>query len=137
MVVIFNIAIILPGSSEFTGQNSMEAVLGSTPRVLIASFISYVIGGLINAKLLSKIKVKTKGKYLILRAMVSTITGAAIDTIIFVPMVFIGVLEIPTILIMMCSIFIIKVMVEIILMPIIYKIVAFIKKKENMDVYDY
>lgn len=137
MVILFNIAIAIPGSEEFTGQNAMEAILGSTPRILLASFIAYVIGNLANSLVMSKLKSKTKGKYLAFRTIISTIVGVGLDTLIFVPIVFLGILEFSTILNMILTVFLMKVLFEIILTPITYKVIAWVKKKENIDAYDY
>lgn len=133
MVILFNIAIAIPGSAEFTGQEAMEAILGSTPRILLASFLAYLVGNLTNSLVMSKLKQKTKGKYLALRTITSTIVGEGLDTLIFVPIVFWGILEFSSILNMILSVFLIKVLFEVILTPVTYKVVAFVKEKENIQ----
>lgn len=136
MVIGFYIAISIQGSPEFTNQEAMESILGSTPRVLIASFIAYVVGNLANSFIMSKMKIKTQGKYLPLRTITSTVVGELFDTMIFVPFVFVGVLDFATIVNMIVSVFLIKLSFEVILTPVTYNVIKFIKKKEGIDTFD-
>jgi uncharacterized integral membrane protein (TIGR00697 family) len=106
-----------------------------TGGIVIASISAYLSGELINAFLLSKIKKITKGKFFWFRSMASSIIGQFIDTIIFI---FIATLlhvfpkEIFWNLIITNYIF--KMLLEIIILPLTYKIVFFLKKKENQDI---
>lgn len=136
MVITFEITIALPADETFKFQNELINVLGSTPRILFASFISFLVGNLANSIVLSKIKVKTKGKYLALRTIVSTLIGEGLDTILFVPIVFIGALSIKEILVLIINIYVLKVLIEIVLTPITYKVIEYIKKKERIDTFD-
>ena len=136
VVTIFEIAILLPSSSSFANQSDFVNILGITPRILVASFASFLVGNFANSIVLSKIKVKTNGKYLALRTIVSTLIGEGLDTIIFIPTAFIGILELKEIGFLVLNTYILKVMLEIILTPITYKVVKFVKTKENIDVYD-
>lgn len=136
MVTIFGVSIWLPADESFTLQNDFVNILGSTPRILIASFISFLVGNFTNAMVLSKIKIKTKGKYLALRTIVSTLIGEGLDTILFVPIVFIGVLNVQEIFSLILNIYALKVLVEVVLTPITYKVVKLIKKNEEIDTFD-
>lgn len=136
MIIVFQITIALPSSEAFEFQSDLENILGNTPRVLLASFISFLAGNFANAIALSKIKVKTNGKYLALRTIVSTLIGEGLDTIIFVPIVFLGTLDIKTMLFLMFDMYILKVLIEVVFTPITYKVVGFVKKKENIDTFD-
>ena len=136
MIIVFQITIALPSSEAFEFQSDLENILGSTPRVLLASFISFLAGNFANAIALSKIKVKTNGKYLALRTIVSTLIGEGLDTLIFVPIVFLGILDIKTMLFLMFDMYILKVLIEVVFTPITYKVVGFVKKKENIDTFD-
>lgn len=136
MVIVFKITILLPIDKTFEIQDELINVLGSTPRILFASFIAFLAGNFSNSIVLSKIKVKTKGKYLALRTIGSTLIGEAIDTLLFIPIVFIGELDIKIIMILIINIYILKVAFEAILTPITYKVINFIKKKEEIDTFD-
>lgn len=136
MVIVFKIVIWLPADESFEIQNEFANVLGSTPRILLASFISFLVGNFANSIVLSKIKTKTNGKYLALRTIVSTLIGEGLDTIIFIPMVFAGTLSMIDLLSLILNVYILKVLVEVIFTPLTYKVVEFIKKKENIDTFD-
>ena len=136
LVIIFRITILLPVNETFDMQNDLVNILGSTPRILIASFISFLVGNFANSIIMSKMKVKTKGKYLALRTIGSTLIGEGLDTIIFIPIVFIGNLDLKTILFLIIDTYVLKVLLEVVLTPITYKVVEFIKNKENIDTFD-
>ena len=136
MVTIFAITISLPADLTFEFQDGLVNILGSTPQILFASFISFLVGSFANSIVLSRIKVKTKGKYLALRTITSTLIGEGLDTILFIPIVFIGVLSAKDIALLIVNTYILKVSLEIILTPVTYKIVGFIKQKENIDTFD-
>lgn len=136
MVIIFKITILLPVNETFDMQNDLVNILGSTPRIIISSIISFLVGNFANSIVMSKMKVKTKGKYLALRTIGSTLIGEGLDTIIFIPIVFIGALDLKTILFLIIDTYVLKVTLEVILTPITYKVVEFIKNKENIDTFD-
>ena len=136
MIIIFKITIVLPSSDLFEMQEELANILGGTPRILIASFIAFLVGNFANSIVMSKMKVKTEGKYLALRTIGSTLVGEGLDTLIFIPIVFINSLDLQTMIFLIINTFILKVILEIILTPITYKIINFIKKKENIDTYD-
>lgn len=136
MVIIFNITIVLPVDETFELQSALVNILGSTPRILFASFISFLIGNFANSIILSKMKVKTEGKYLALRTITSTLVGEGIDTLLFIPIVFLVTLDIKSILFLMFDTYMLKVLLEVVLTPITYKVVNLIKRKEKIDTFD-
>ena len=136
MVIIFKMVILLPPSETFEMQDELVNVLSSTPRFLFASFVSFFIGNFTNSIVLSKIKVKTNGKYLALRTILSTLIGEGVDTILFIPIAFIGILNLQTILFLIIDTYILKVLLEVVLTPVTYKVVGLIKKKEKIDTFD-
>ena len=136
MIIIFKITILLPSSDSFEMQEELANILGSAPRILIASFIAFLVGNFTNSIVMSKMKVKTEGKYLALRTIGSTLVGEGLDTLIFIPIVFINSLDLQTMIFLIFDTYILKVSLEIILTPITYKVIKFIKKKEKIDTYD-
>ncbi len=136
MVIIFGIVIWFPEDKSFTMQREFHNILGNTPRILLASFISYLLGNFTNSIILSKIKVKTKGKYLGLRTVTSTLVGEGLDTLLFIPIAFLGKLDLSKMLNLMLNVYILKVTLEIILTPITYIVIGFIKRKEDIDAFD-
>ncbi len=128
MVIVFYLAILMPYPDYFKYQNEFELVLGNTPRILVASLTAYLIGGLSNSYVLTFIKEKTSIKPLWFRLTVSTIVGELLDSILFVTIGFIGKLSISNIIIMILSQASIKILVEFIMIPVVYKTVNFVKK---------
>lgn len=126
----------LPPAAGWTNQAAFEAILGFVPRITLASIIAYLAGEFSNSYILAKMKVKTKGKYLWARTIGSTIVGQGIDTALFVIIAFWGVLPTELLVAIIISNYIFKVGVEVLLTPITYKVVNFLKKEEGLDVYD-
>lgn len=132
MVLFFTIAIILPPAASFTSQEAFATILGTTPRMFIASASAILIGSLSNAYVMNFIKKITKGKKLWMRTIGSTIVGEALDTIIFVSVAFIGSVPFSVILTMMISQFVWKVGYEIIATPFTYVAINKYKKLESL-----
>lgn len=91
-VIAYNIAILLPSSDFFTGQEAFALVLSNSLRILIASFTAYLVGSIVNLKIMSKLKLKEGNKGLMKRCVVSTLFGEGADTLIFITIAFIGTL---------------------------------------------
>ena len=136
MIMVLGVVIWFPADKSFTMQNEFKNVLGSTPRILLASFISFLVGNFANSIVLSKIKVRTKGRYLGLRTITSTLIGEGLDTLLFIPIAFLGKLTVAEILCLIFDVYVLKVLLEVILTPITYKVIDTIKKKEELDVFD-
>ncbi|MBN8828712.1 MAG: queuosine precursor transporter [Sphingobacteriia bacterium] len=131
------LATSLPASQLWEGQHSFEHVFGHTPRIFIASIISYFFGEFINSLILSKLKILTLGKHFWLRAISSTIIAVIIDSIFFCTISFYGVLPVNLLISMIILQCIFKISYEIIMLPITTRIVEYIKSKENSDVFDF
>jgi len=136
MVIIFSLIIISPAPSFWGNQEAFKTVLGNTPRILIASLTAFMIGDLVNDKVFKKMKEKylNTHKKFGLRAIISSFAGELIDSLIFLPIAFIGVMPIKTLAIMTIFQVLIKVGYEIIILPVTYKIVYMISNYEkNME----
>lgn len=127
----------LPAAQGWENQKAYETILGLTPRIVLASLVAYFVGEFSNSYILAKMKVMTKGKYLWTRTIGSTIVGEGVDTLLFCTIAFLGVLPNALLLTIIISNYAFKVGIEILFTPITYKTVAFLKKKENIDYYDY
>jgi len=128
---------ILPPAEDWPNQLAFETILGFVPRIVLASLVAYFIGGFTNSIALSLLKIKTKGKFLWVRTIFSTILGEGIDTIIFCMIAFYGTLPGHVLWSIILSNYIFKCLVEILFTPVTYKIVKFLKKKEKVDTFDY
>ena len=136
-VAVYMITIGLPHPDFWTNQEAYATVLGTTPRVAAASFIGYLFGEFSNSMVLSKLKVMTGGKKLWVRTILSTLVGEGFDSVIFVTVSFWGTMENATLLQMIFFQYLFKVCYEIIFTPATYAIVNWIKRKEEMDTFDY
>lgn len=136
MSVVFYLVQILPPSTGWEGQKAYEMILGVTPRIVLGSLFGYFAGEFSNSFVLAKMKIWTKGKMLWARTIGSTVIGEGVDTIIFALIAFAGALTNDLLLVIIISNYIFKVLLEIILTPITYQIVGFLKKKEGVDAYD-
>ncbi len=132
MVILFYIAMKLPYPEYYLNQEAFVAVLSSTPRLLLASFIGYLAGGLTNSYIMDYIKNNSKIKYLWFRTITSTIIGEFLDTSIFLIIGFIGTMKTNDLLFMIVCQSAAKTLYEIVLTPLTYKTIAYIKKKEEL-----
>ena len=135
-VMILWIGGILPAAPVFEAQSAYERILGSTPRFLLASFTAYLAGEFANSFILAKMKIATRGRWLWTRTIGSTLVGQGIDTLIVLTVAFVGVLPLPVLGIMILSHWVVKTIYEAIATPLTYWTVSYLKRKENIDVYD-
>lgn len=126
----------LPAASDRPFQADYMNILGYTPRIVIASLIAYRAGEFSNSYILAKMKIRTKGKLFWARAIWSTVVGQAIDTVGFVLIAFGWVLPWSVIRAIIITNYIFKLLIEVVLLPVTYKIVQYIKKGESEDYYD-
>ncbi len=126
----------LPPAPDWPNQAAYEAIIGFVPRLVFARIVAYWLGEFSNSYVLAKMKVWTQGKWLWTRTIGSTIIGEGVDTVIFTSIAFYGVLSLGGMFNLMATIYVFKVLFEILATPLTYKIVAFLKKEEGVDVYD-
>lgn len=135
-VLAFSAVRYLPAAADYTDQAAFESVLGFFPRIVVASLAAFVVGSFVNSIVLAKLKVHTKGKKLWLRLIGSTLIGELLDTVVFAIVAFGGILSLPDMAIFILVGWLFKTAVEIILLPVTYRIIARIKKDEAVDHYD-
>ena len=128
----------LPVAEGWTGQPAYERVFGSGWRIIFASIAAFFVGDFLNSVVLAKMKIWTDGKHLWTRTIGSTIVGEGADSLIFYPLAFYGMADWPTeaLAAVMLSQFILKVSWEVVLTPVTYAVVGWLKRKEGVDVYD-
>ncbi len=136
MAAILMIVAVLPPAADWPNQKAFEAVLGLTPRIVAASMIAYFAGEFINSFILAKLKIRTKGKYLWVRTIGSTLAGELLDTLLFITIAFWGIFPTPVMISLLISNYIFKVGVEVLFTPITYFVVNKLKKVEHEDHYD-
>ena len=135
-VLIYLVTIALPHPGYWENQEAYAVVMGTTPRVAIASFAGYLFGEFSNSFVLSKLKVVTKGKNLWLRTILSTVVGEGLDSIIFITISFWGTMENSVVLKMILFQYLFKVGYEVLFTPVTYAVVKAVKEKEGIVVFD-
>jgi uncharacterized integral membrane protein (TIGR00697 family) len=132
------VVVALPPASDWPGQAAYESVFGQVPRIVFASVAAFWLGEFANSYVLARMKILTKGRHLWSRTIGSTIVGQGIDSLIFYPLAFYGAAGWPTeaILWVMLSQFLLKVSWEVLLTPVTYAVVGFLKRREGVDVFD-
>ncbi len=130
---------VMPGESEwqnYAGDEAFLAILGgiSSGGIVIASLSAYLLGEFCNSVVLAKIKISMKGKHLWVRTIGSTLLGQAIDTGTFVCIACaFGVFPWSIAVSLLLSNYIFKVAIEVLLTPLTYKVIGFLKKAEQED----
>lgn len=137
MALVFIAVLALPYPSFWDGQPAYQSVLGTTPRIVLASLLGYLAGEFANSVVLSRLKVATGGKWLWVRTVGSTVVGQGIDTLLFISIAFSGTVPWGVLGQMVLAQYIWKVAYEASATPLTYMVVGWVKRKEGLDIYDY
>ena len=117
-------------------QAAVEAVFGSTPRIVAASIVAFWCGSFVNAFVLAKLKVATRGRWLWMRTIGSTMCGELVDSVLFNTIAFAGVWSSHDLLTVMTTQYVLKSGWEVLATPLTYQLVGFLKRAEREDFYD-
>ena len=126
----------IPGAPYWNNDEGFHAVFGLAPRIAAASFVAFLLGSFANAYVMSKMKIRDGGRNFSARAILSTIAGESIDSLIFFPLALSGVVpteELPKLMLMQV---LLKTAYEILVLPLTIRVVKYVKKYEGSDVYD-
>ncbi len=136
-VVAIWIGQVLPAASFWDAQAAYERILGYTPRLLVASFMAYLIGEFANSFVLAKMKIATRGRRLWLRTIGSTLVGQGLDSLVFITLAFVGTIPLTVLISMIVTQWLAKSIYEAAVTPLTYVVVKFLKRREGLDVYDH
>lgn len=128
----FLIVQVAPVGPGYVNQAAFEAVLGFVPRIVTASIIGYLAGQLVNALVLVKIRERWGADHLWARLVGSTVVGELFDTVLFCTIAFIGVIPGAEFANYIITGYVYKVGVEIVLLPITYRVIAFVRNREGL-----
>ena len=132
----------LPGEASWeasAGQAAYNAILGGVTSggIIIASLVAYFAGAFSNSYVLARMKVWTRGRWLWTRTIGSTLVGEGVDSTLFVAIACaFGVFPWAAAASIIVANYIFKVGVEVILTPVTYRVIAFLKRAEHEDYYD-
>ena len=144
LLAVAAIAVVgaLPGAAsagwDVSKQNAYEGILGFTPVLLLASFCAYLAGEFLNAFVLAKLKIATRGRWLWTRTIGSTFVGEGVDSIIFITIVFGFALHVPfsVLATLILTQWTLKVLYEVVATPFTYAVVSYLKRAEGQDPFD-
>ena len=112
-------------------SESFNSLFGLAPRTAVASLLAFFAGSTVNARIMSLMKAKSGEKGFGWRAILSSLGGEAVDSLIFFPMVFIGIMPFAGILSLVVTQVLCKTLYELVVLPLTAFVVRIIKKKEN------
>jgi hypothetical protein len=132
------VVVSLPPAPGWEGQAAYESVFGQVPRIVFASVAAFWAGELVNAFVMAKMKIATQGKYLWTRTIGSTVFGQGVDSLLFYPLAFLWAVgwTPAQVFTVAGTNWALKVLWEILLTPVTYAVVGFLKRREGVDVFD-
>ena len=136
MLALFQLAVALPSAPFWEGEAAFRFVFGLAPRIAVASLLAFLLGSFLNAYVMSRMKISSRGKHFSARAVVSTLAGESADSLIFFPLAFGGLVPVEELLKLMAIQIFAKTAYEIVVLPMTIRIVNVLKQRENMDAYD-
>jgi uncharacterized integral membrane protein (TIGR00697 family) len=137
VVVAIWVGQVLPPASFWNGQAAYERILGYTPRLLLASFLAYLVGEFANSFVMAKMKIATRGRWLWTRTIGSTLIGEGLDSLVFMTVAFAGEIPMAVLALAIVTQWLAKSAYEAAATPLTYVAVRFLKQREGIDVYDY
>lgn len=134
--VIASLAFLLvqvaPVGPGYENQAAFEAVLGFVPRIVAASIVGYLVGQLVNALVLVRIRERWGSEHLWARLIGSTVAGELFDTLLFCTIAFAGVIPGADFVNYVVTGYVYKVGVEVLLLPITYHVIALVRAREGL-----
>jgi queuosine precursor transporter len=130
------VVVALPPAAGWEGQAAYESVFGQVWRIVFASITAFWAGEFVNSYVMARMKIWTGGRHLWTRTIGSTIVGQGVDSLIFYPLAFWGVWSNSQVITVMITNWLLKVGWEVVLTPVTYAVVGWLKRKEGVDVFD-
>ncbi|EPH12494.1 queuosine precursor transporter [Facklamia hominis] len=115
--LVYQLAILIPPSNFWSNQAAFASILSTTLRISLASLTAYLVGSLVNAKIMDQLK-QSYPDSLFFRAITSTIFGQLLDNLLFAFLAFWGVLPLPALISMVIGGTLFETIYEIVLYPL-------------------
>lgn len=135
VVLLGQVVVWLPAASFWDGGEHFDYMFNMAPRVAFASLLAFLAGSTLNAFVMSKMKVADQGRRFGVRAILSSVAGELLDSLIFMPIAFFGspVKMLATMMVFQVSF---KLVYEIVILPLTSYVVRRVKASEGIDVFD-
>jgi uncharacterized integral membrane protein (TIGR00697 family) len=131
------VIVALPPAEKWRDhQAAVETIFGSTPRIVAASITAFWCGSFVNSFVMAKMKIWSRGRWLWTRTVGSTLCGELVDTALFYTIAFYGLWDTPTLEGALVTQYVLKSGWEIVMTPVTYRVVGFLKRAEREDYYD-
>lgn len=128
----FWVTVYLPAADFYTNQEHFENIVGAYTQLIVAGLAGFIVGQTINAWVVVAIKERTKEKHLWARLVGSTFAGQLGDTLVFCAIAAsaIGINTFGDFVTYTALGWVYKTAVEVIMLPITYRVIAAIKRRE-------
>mgnify|MGYP001481508020 FL=1 len=136
VVTLGLIAVSLPAAPFWEGEEHFNFVFGMAPRIVAASLMAFLVGSFLNAYVMSRMKIASRGRNFSARAIWSTVVGETADSLIFFPVAFGGVIAWRELVVMMGLQILLKSAYEVVILPVTIRVVKAVKRIGGSDVYD-
>ena len=136
MTLTFWVVQLLPADSSWAGQAAFESTLGVVWRLAIGSVVALFVGEIMNAYVMGRMKVASRGRGLWRRMVSSSLAGNALDTVIFSTIAFAGTMPMTSFWQLIVTVFLIKMAVEIMVSPLTMHLITRVKKHEKLDTFE-
>ena len=127
---VFFIVDLLPPDASWGNQAAWHSVLGLVPRIVLGSLAGYLVGQLLNAKVLVALKARAKPGGLWFRLLGSTVVGEAADTVLFCTIAYAFVVGWGTLGNYIVTGYVYKVGLEAVMLPITLRVIPWIRRRE-------
>ena len=132
-----SVIVALPPAPQWrNNQPAVEAIFGNTPRIVVASITAFWCGSFVNSFVMAKMKIWSSGRWLWTRTVGSTLCGELVDSALFYSIAFFGLWDTTLLQSVMLTQYLLKSGWEIVMTPVTYRIVGFLKRAEQEDYYD-
>jgi len=130
------LGLLVPPAVFFHDDAAFQQIFSSAPKIAIATLLAVFTGDICNSYVLAKMKIWSGGRQLWLRFVVSTLIGEGVNTLVFYGIALYGILPNDMLVQGILMGWAAKTAVEIVLLPVTYPVVRFLKRVEGVDYFD-
>jgi queuosine precursor transporter len=130
--LVFWITVYLPAADFYANQEHLENIVGAYTQLIVAGLAGFIVGQTINAWVVVRIKERTKERHLWARLIGSTFAGQLGDTLVFCSIAAsaIGITSFKDFAVYTALGWLYKTAVEVVMLPVTYRVIGYIKRRE-------